>query len=69
MAQPDPASTCCLKHYLEPAGQSRVSGSSGEAFTLDSPRARDIILFTQVEAVQNGRCHLAVLTISHFDKK
>jgi hypothetical protein len=53
MVQPDPASTCYLKRYPEPAGLSRASESSGEAFTLDSPRARGII-FTQVEAVKIG---------------
>jgi hypothetical protein len=60
MLRPDLASTCYLKRCPEPAGLSGASASSGEAFTLDSPRARGII-FTQVEAIKNNGCHLTVL--------
>lgn len=42
-------STCCLRDFPEPPGLSSASSSSGETFTLDSPKARDII-FSQVEA-------------------
>jgi hypothetical protein len=55
------ASTCYFKHHLKPAGQSRASGSSDETFTPDCSRARGIILFTRVEAIQNSRYYLAVL--------
>jgi len=61
MIRPDLASTCYLKRSPEPAGLSGASASSGEAFTLDSPRARGII-FTQVEALKNSGCHLTVLS-------
>jgi len=60
-----PASTCYWKSYPEPAGLSGASASSGEAFTLDSPRARGII-FTQVEALKNSRRHLTVLLTLHI---
>ena len=45
------ALTCYWKGYPEPVGLSRASASSGEAFTLERPRARGII-FTQVEALK-----------------
>ena len=60
MPQPDPALTCYLEAYPEPAGQSRASFSEGEAFTLDSPRARGTIS-TQVEVAENSSRHLTVL--------
>lgn len=60
MIQPDPASTCYPAAYREPAGLSRVSVSSGEAHTLDGPRASGII-YWQVEAEQNSSGHLTVL--------